>query len=77
MANGHALSCRGCLGIRANRYEFETEQLVIIQVSRIPVQEIPIETIYIDNNRGNGRGSGRGNGPERPPENSMNRGHGR
>jgi putative flippase GtrA len=40
-----------CLGIRANRYEFETEQLVIIQASRIPVQEIPIETIYIDGNR--------------------------
>jgi len=41
-----------CLAIRANRYEFETEQLVIIQASRIRVQEVPIETIYIDNNRG-------------------------
>jgi putative flippase GtrA len=41
-----------CLNIRANRYEFETEQLVIIQASRIPVREIPIETIYIDSNRG-------------------------
>jgi putative flippase GtrA len=40
-----------CLGIRANRYEFETEQLVIIQARHIPVQEIPIETIYIDSNR--------------------------
>jgi putative flippase GtrA len=40
-----------CLGIRANRYEFETEQLVIIQARHIPVQEIPIKTIYIDSNR--------------------------
>jgi putative flippase GtrA len=40
-----------CLGIRANRYEFETEQLVIIKARHIPVQEIPIETIYIDSNR--------------------------
>ena len=40
-----------CLGIRANRYEFETEQLVIVQQNRIAVQEIPIETIYIDSNR--------------------------
>lgn len=40
-----------CLDIRANRYEFETEQLILIQASRIPVQEIPIETIYIDSNR--------------------------
>jgi glycosyltransferase involved in cell wall biosynthesis len=40
-----------CLGIRADRYEFETEQLLIIQASRVPVQEIPIETIYIDSNR--------------------------
>ena len=40
-----------CLSIRANRYEFETEQLVIIQSSGMPVREIPIETIYIDDNR--------------------------
>jgi glycosyltransferase involved in cell wall biosynthesis len=40
-----------CLGIRANRYEFETEQLVVVQSNRIPVQEIPIETIYINSNR--------------------------
>jgi putative flippase GtrA len=39
------------LGIRANRYEFETEQLVIIQATRIPIQEVPIKTIYIDRNR--------------------------
>jgi len=40
-----------CLSIRANRYEFETEQLVIIKARRIRFQEIPIETIYIEDNR--------------------------
>jgi putative flippase GtrA len=41
-----------CLSIRANRYEFETEQLVVIKARRMCVQEIPIETIYIEDNRG-------------------------
>lgn len=41
-----------CLSIRANGYEFETEQLVIIKARRMRVQEIPIETIYIEDNRG-------------------------
>jgi glycosyltransferase involved in cell wall biosynthesis len=41
-----------CLTIRANRYEFETEQLVVIKSTRIPIREIPIETIYINDNRG-------------------------
>ena len=40
-----------CLGIRANRYEFETEQLVVIKSAGLPVYEVPIETIYIDDNR--------------------------
>ncbi len=40
-----------CLSIRANRYEFETEQLVVIQSTGIPIREIPIETIYVDDNR--------------------------
>jgi putative flippase GtrA len=40
-----------CLSIRANRYEFETEQLVVIKSTGMPVREIPIETIYIDDNR--------------------------
>jgi putative flippase GtrA len=40
-----------CLNIRANRYEFETEQLVVIKSSGMPFGEIPIETIYIDDNR--------------------------
>jgi glycosyltransferase involved in cell wall biosynthesis len=40
-----------CLPIRANRYEFETEQLVIIKARRMRVEEIPIETIYIEDNK--------------------------
>lgn len=40
-----------CLHIRANRYEFEMEMLLKAQKMGVPVQEIPIETIYIDNNR--------------------------
>jgi glycosyltransferase involved in cell wall biosynthesis len=40
-----------CLFIRANRYEFETEQLVVIKANRMEVREIPIQTIYIENNR--------------------------
>src|SRR3954451_22811439 len=37
-----------CLAVSANRYEFDTEQLTITHASRIPVQEIPIQTIYIN-----------------------------
>ena len=40
-----------CLAIRANRYEFETEQLVVIKANRMPVREVPIQTIYIESNR--------------------------
>jgi hypothetical protein len=40
-----------CLEIRANRYEFETEQLITIKAIGVPVHEIPIETIYIESNR--------------------------
>jgi glycosyltransferase involved in cell wall biosynthesis len=40
-----------CLSIRANRYEFETEQLVVIKAHRMSVREIPIRTIYIESNR--------------------------
>jgi putative flippase GtrA len=39
------------LAIRANRYEFETEQLVVIKANRMPVRETPIRTIYIESNR--------------------------
>ena len=38
-------------GIRANRYEFETEQLIILTNERIAFREVPIQTIYIDDNR--------------------------
>lgn len=40
-----------CLAIRANRYEFETEQLAVIKADGMAVREIPIQTIYIDSNR--------------------------
>jgi len=40
-----------CLAIRANRYEFETEQLVLIKADGMAIHEIPIQTIYIDSNR--------------------------
>jgi glycosyltransferase involved in cell wall biosynthesis len=43
--------CELSLGIRANRYEFETEQLIILTNERIGFREIPIQTIYIDDNR--------------------------
>jgi putative flippase GtrA len=39
------------LSIRANRYEFETEQLVVIKANRLDIREIPIQTIYIESNR--------------------------
>jgi glycosyltransferase involved in cell wall biosynthesis len=39
------------LNIRANRYEFETEQLLIIKSTGMPFGEIAVETIYIDDNR--------------------------
>jgi glycosyltransferase involved in cell wall biosynthesis len=40
-----------CLNIRSNRYEFETEQLAVLKWEQIPIREIPIETIYIDDNK--------------------------
>ncbi|MGY3610991.1 MULTISPECIES: glycosyltransferase [unclassified Bradyrhizobium] len=39
------------LGIRANRYEYETEQLVVAKQENLAMREIPIQTIYIDDNR--------------------------
>ena len=39
------------LSIRANRYEFETEQLILLNNAGIQVREVPIKTIYIDDNR--------------------------
>jgi glycosyltransferase involved in cell wall biosynthesis len=41
-----------CLFIKSNRFEFETEQLVIAtNLDSINIIEVPIETIYIENNR--------------------------
>jgi glycosyltransferase involved in cell wall biosynthesis len=39
------------LALRSNRYEFETEQLAVLKSEQIATREIPIETIYIDDNR--------------------------
>jgi glycosyltransferase involved in cell wall biosynthesis len=38
------------LRIRANRYEFETEQLTIVAAQRTQIKEVGIRTIYEDNN---------------------------
>ena len=38
------------LALRGERYEFETEMLMLCGARRIPVREVPIETIYSDGN---------------------------
>ena len=40
------------LGIRGDRYEYEMNVLLNLKDAGIPVREIPIETIYIDDNKG-------------------------
>lgn len=40
-----------CLTINSNRFEFETEQLALVLENDIPIYEIPIKTIYIENNK--------------------------
>lgn len=40
-----------CLLIKTNRFEFETEQLAIAVNNNINIIEVPIETIYIENNK--------------------------
>jgi len=40
-----------CLTIKSNRFEFETEQLAIAAQQHINIIEIPIETIYIEENK--------------------------
>lgn len=40
------------LGIRSNRYEFETEQIITAKVAQLKFREVPIQTVYIDDNRG-------------------------
>lgn len=40
------------LAIRGDRYEFETNMLLKTKELEIPIVEVPIETIYIDDNKG-------------------------
>src|SRR5205823_2503030 len=40
------------LGIRSNRYEFETEQIITAKAANFKFREVPIRTVYIDHNRG-------------------------
>jgi putative flippase GtrA len=40
------------LQVAANRYEFELEMLLRCRAARTPIVEQPIETVYIDDNRG-------------------------
>ena len=40
------------LGIRSNRYEFETEQIITAKAANFKFREVPIRTVYIDDNRG-------------------------
>jgi glycosyltransferase involved in cell wall biosynthesis len=39
-----------CLSIRANRYEFETEQIIAAKSAGFEFREVPIATVYIDDN---------------------------
>lgn len=41
-----------CLNILSNRYEFETEMLLMAKQMNLPLKEVSINTIYIDQNRG-------------------------
>lgn len=40
------------LSIRANRYEFETEQIIAAKIAGFQFREVPIRTVYIDDNSG-------------------------
>jgi glycosyltransferase involved in cell wall biosynthesis len=40
-----------CLMIKSNRFEFETEQLALAVNTHINIIEVPIQTIYIENNK--------------------------
>src|SRR5258705_11776083 len=39
------------LSIRSNRYEFETEQIITAKAANFKFREVPIQTVYIDDNR--------------------------
>jgi glycosyltransferase involved in cell wall biosynthesis len=40
------------LGIRSNRYEFETEQIIGAKAAGLQFREVPIRTVYVDDNSG-------------------------
>jgi glycosyltransferase involved in cell wall biosynthesis len=40
-----------CLRIRSNRYEYELEMLLLTKSHHTPIVQIPIETIYIEDNK--------------------------
>lgn len=40
------------LGIRSNRYEFETEQIIAAKSAGLQFREVLIQTVYIDDNSG-------------------------
>jgi len=42
---------KDCLSITSNRFEFETEQLVLAVEKKIPISEMLIQTIYIEGNK--------------------------
>jgi glycosyltransferase involved in cell wall biosynthesis len=42
--------CKAALAIRSNRYEFETEMLSVASSLGLRISEVPIQTIYEDNN---------------------------
>ncbi|CAA0126001.1 Undecaprenyl-phosphate 4-deoxy-4-formamido-L-arabinose transferase [Halioglobus japonicus] len=39
-----------CCELTANRYEFELETIVLASKQGVPIEELPITTVYIDNN---------------------------
>lgn len=41
-----------CLEIPYTAYEYETEMLLITKGERVPIVEVPIETLYFDDNKG-------------------------
>ena len=40
-----------CLYIPYNRYEYETEMILITKRENVPIVELPIQTIYLDGNK--------------------------
>jgi glycosyltransferase involved in cell wall biosynthesis len=38
------------LEVRASRYEFELEMLLMATLERVPVRAVPIQTVYLENN---------------------------